>query len=132
MPRFVAGLPLTGAEGAESAETVFNAETAEPAESFSTFSARFVGSALVNKSSVFFAGSALNPASAGSYPRSILDAAYVSAERARERRAVFNAETAEPAESFNTVSAHFVGSALINKPSAFFAGSALSLSSAPR
>jgi hypothetical protein len=39
MPRFVAGLPLTGAEGAESAETVFNAETAEPAESFSTVSA---------------------------------------------------------------------------------------------
>jgi hypothetical protein len=42
----------------------------------------------------------------------MLDAAYVSAERAENAETVFNAETAQSAESISTLSADCVGSAI--------------------
>jgi hypothetical protein len=112
-------LGAESAERAENAETVCNAETAEPAESFSTLSAHFVGTAL-------------NPSCASLCLSLVAGLPLTCAEGAENAETVCNAETAEPAESFSTLSAHFVGSALINKSSAFFAGSALNPSSAPR
>jgi hypothetical protein len=73
--------------------------------SFSVLSADFVGSALIGL--CVLRGLGVDPASAVSC------AADVSAEGAESAETVFNAEAAEPAESFSTLSSDFVGSALL-------------------